>query len=160
MLGSHQGLLVIPDVRRFELIGEKFNQRPHSFQFPASMVKSILPAIKTKAMDFIKATNLSYNNGPSISGSLFGSHPRVQQVAGKLFEDGHYRSAILDTYIALVEQVKIESGRYDLDGSALMQHVFSPKSPKIIISDDPDEQMGVMWMFSGAVMGIRNPKAH
>ena len=36
----------------------------------------------------------------------------------------------------------------------------SAKTPIIKISDDVDEQLGFMWMFSGAVMGIRNPKAH
>jgi len=30
----------------------------------------------------------------------------------------------------------------------------------IKISDDPDEQLGFIWLFSAAVMGIRNPKAH
>ena len=41
-----------------------------------------------------------------------------------------------------------------------MQTVFSPRSPKLVISDDSDEQQGFMWLFSGAVMAIRNPKAH
>jgi len=41
-----------------------------------------------------------------------------------------------------------------------MQNVFSPNNPVLMVSDDPDEIMGYMWMFSGAVMGIRNAKAH
>ncbi|WP_374955159.1 TIGR02391 family protein [Paenibacillus sp. PCH8] len=52
------------------------------------------------------------------------------------------------------------SGRSDLDGSPLMQQVFSPRNPQIILSDDQDEQQGFMWLFAGAVMAIRNPKAH
>ena len=56
--------------------------------------------------------------------------------------------------------MKVVSGREDLDNTALMQTVFSPKNPIVVLSDDPDEQMGYMWMFSGAVMGVRNPKAH
>jgi uncharacterized protein (TIGR02391 family) len=85
-------------------------------------------------------------------------HPNVIRVAGKLFEDEHYRSAILDTYIDLVNRVKDISGRHDL--APLMQQVFSIKNPKIIVSGDQDEQQGFMWLFSGAVMAIRNPKAH
>lgn len=48
----------------------------------------------------------------------------------------------------------------DLVGSPLMQQVFSIRSPKLIISDDQDEQQDFMWLFSGAVMAIKNPKAH
>lgn len=91
---------------------------------------------------------------------LGGFHPLVIKHAGKLFADGHYRQAILDTYIALTEQVKAVSGRHDLDGTPLMQNVFSPKTPKLSVSSNFDEQQGFMWLFTGAVMGIRNPKAH
>jgi uncharacterized protein (TIGR02391 family) len=91
---------------------------------------------------------------------LEGFHPLVIKHAGKLFADGHYRQAILDTYIALVDQVKSLSGRYDLDGTSLMNTVFSPKTPKLSLSTDADEQLGFMWLFAGAVMGVRNPKAH
>lgn len=91
---------------------------------------------------------------------LEGFHPLVIKHAGKLFADGHYRQAILDTYIALVDQVKSLSGRYDLDGTPLMNTVFSPKTPKLSVSSDADEQLGFMWLLAGAVMGIRNPKAH
>lgn len=87
-------------------------------------------------------------------------HPRVQTVAAKLFRDGHFRQAILDSYIAVVDDVKTKSGRGDLDGTPLMQTVFSPKNPILVVSSDPDEQQGFMWLFSGAVMAIRNPKAH
>src|ERR1700730_17369665 len=91
---------------------------------------------------------------------ISGFHPRVVEIAGKLFEDGYFRQAILDTYIALVEQVKAKSGRHDLDGTRLMENVFSADNPKIIVSDDRDEQLGLMWLFKGAVMGFRNAKAH
>lgn len=87
-------------------------------------------------------------------------HPEVIKTAGRLFQDGHYRQAVLDTYIGLVEAVKIKSGRFNIDGTGLMTEVFSAKSPILKVSDSPDEQKGFMWLFSGAVMGIRNPKAH
>jgi hypothetical protein len=37
---------------------------------------------------------------------------------------------------------------------------FSPKKPILQVSEDEGEQQGFMWLYSGAVMGIRNPKAH
>jgi uncharacterized protein (TIGR02391 family) len=86
-------------------------------------------------------------------------HPKVQEVAGKLFQGGHYRQAILDVYIALVNAVKEESG-CNADNVPLMQKVFSRDNPILRISEDSDEQLGFMWLFSGAVMAIRNPKAH
>jgi uncharacterized protein (TIGR02391 family) len=94
------------------------------------------------------------------NGALHNFHPIVIKTASALYRDRHYRQAVLDTYIALVQRVKDVSGRSDLDNTGLMQTVFSPKSPIVILSEDPDQQMGYMWMFSGAVMGVRNPKAH
>jgi uncharacterized protein (TIGR02391 family) len=86
-------------------------------------------------------------------------HPRVTEVAGQLFSNGHYRQAILDTYIALVEGVRRKS-ELALDNTPLMQQAFSPERPRLRVSSDKDEQLGFMWLFSGAVMAIRNPKAH
>lgn len=92
--------------------------------------------------------------------ALEGLHPRVQEVSGALYRDGHYRQAILDAYIALGEHVRKASGLGELDNTPLMQQAFSPKRPILQVSDDADEQLGFMWLYSGAVMGIRNPKAH
>jgi uncharacterized protein (TIGR02391 family) len=46
-----------------------------------------------------------------------------------------------------------------------MEQAFSPKSPILKfngLADDSDrnEQKGFMMMFSGAVTGLRNPRAH
>ncbi len=80
-------------------------------------------------------------------------------MAAQLFRDGHYGQAILDTFIELIDQVRLKAG-LDLDGSPLMQKAFSKNAPTLIVSSDPDEQLGYMWLFSGAVMGLRNPRAH
>jgi uncharacterized protein (TIGR02391 family) len=53
----------------------------------------------------------------------------------------------------------------ELDGVALMQNVFSKDNPILRFNDlkdntDKDEQLGFMWLYSGAVMGLRNPRAH
>jgi uncharacterized protein (TIGR02391 family) len=46
-----------------------------------------------------------------------------------------------------------------------MESVFSPNDPTIKFNtladqSDKDEQKGFMMMFSGAVAGLRNPRAH
>jgi uncharacterized protein (TIGR02391 family) len=53
----------------------------------------------------------------------------------------------------------------NLDGTKLMEHVFSPTKPVLrfnALADESDrnEQRGYMMLFSGAVAGLRNPRAH
>jgi uncharacterized protein (TIGR02391 family) len=92
-------------------------------------------------------------------------HPRIADVCAGLFLDGHYRNAVLDACLALVNFVKERSRRHDLDGADLMRTVFSKKNPILAFNDlkdqsDLDEQEGVMHLFEGAVLALRNPRAH
>ncbi|MEC0125499.1 TIGR02391 family protein [Paenibacillus pabuli] len=98
---------------------------------------------------------------------LDGLHPRVLGVAKRLFEDGHYRSAVLDTYVALDNDVQLKS-RLQHVGTELMQKAFTINNKKgtteratiLKVAGGDDPQQGTMWLFSGAVMGIRNVLAH
>lgn len=61
--------------------------------------------------------------------------------------------------------VRLNSGVDDKDGSQLMEYVFNPKTPLLKFNSladqsDADEQRGFMMLFSGAVAGLRNPRAH
>jgi uncharacterized protein (TIGR02391 family) len=92
-------------------------------------------------------------------------HPRIEEVASELFEDGHYMDAVFAASKALVNYVKDRSGKHDLDGAGLMTTVFSPKNPILAFNDlanqtDLDEQQGMMHLFVGVVLGIRNPGGH
>lgn len=92
-------------------------------------------------------------------------HPRVAAVCADLYRDGHYRNAVLDASVALVNFVKEKSRRHDLDGAPLMRTVFSRNSPILAFNDlsdqtDQDEQEGMMHLFEGAVLALRNPRAH
>jgi len=92
-------------------------------------------------------------------------HPRIAAVSADLFRDGHYRNAVLDASVALVNFVKEKSRRHDLDGAGLMRAVFSKNNPTLAFNDlrdatDLDEQEGLMHLFAGAVMALRNPRAH
>jgi uncharacterized protein (TIGR02391 family) len=91
-------------------------------------------------------------------------HPEIVRAASKLYKDGHYANAIEDSVKALNGLVRMRSG-LELDGVSLMQHAFSLKNPILKFNDlsdksDEDEQLGFMSMFSGAVSGLRNPRAH
>ena len=92
-------------------------------------------------------------------------HPVIERAAGKLFRDGHYANAVEDAVKALNALVRMNSGVDDKDGTALMEFVFGPRSPVLKFSplsdaSEIDEQKGFMMMFSGAVAGLRNPRAH
>ena len=92
-------------------------------------------------------------------------HPRILEVSRDLFLDGYHWEAVFAAAKALVNYVKERSGRHDLDGAPLVRTVFSRKTPVLAcnnLSDqtDLDEQEGMMHLFEGAVLGIRNPGGH
>lgn len=91
-------------------------------------------------------------------------HPTIQEAASDLFRDKHYANAIEDAVKALNAHVRYKSG-LEIDGVALMERAFGPANPVLRFNDladqsDKDEQKGFMQMFSGAVSGLRNPRAH
>jgi len=97
--------------------------------------------------------------------AILNIHPRIQKASKKLFLDGHYSQAILEAFKAVNNLVKEKSGQIDLDGSNLMSKVFSANKPILAINNnltksDKDEQLGFMYLFEGAMLGIRNQKAH
>jgi uncharacterized protein (TIGR02391 family) len=90
--------------------------------------------------------------------------PAIARAASDLYHDGYYASAIEDSVKALNNLVRLHSGQ-DVDGTTLMETVFSPKKPILRFNElkdesDFNEQKGFMMMFSGAVTGLRNPRAH
>lgn len=92
-------------------------------------------------------------------------HPRIADVARDLFLNGHHFDAVFAAAKALVNFVKERSERHDLDGAPLMRTVFSKNSPALAFNDlsdqtKLDEQEGMMHLFEGAVLGIRNPGGH
>jgi uncharacterized protein (TIGR02391 family) len=92
-------------------------------------------------------------------------HPRIREVSRDLFMDGHPWEAVFAATKALINYVKERSGRDDLDGAPLVRAVFSKNGPVLAFNDlttqtDLDEQEGIMHMFEGTVLAIRNPGGH
>jgi len=102
---------------------------------------------------------------PSTYFDRLNLHPRILDVSRELFLDGHPWEAVFAAAKALVNYVKERSGRHDLDGAPLVRAVFSRKDPMLAFNDlsdrtDLDVQEGMMHLFEGAVLGIRNPGGH
>lgn len=92
-------------------------------------------------------------------------HQRILDVSRDLFLDGYHWEAVFAAAKALVNYIKERSGQHDLDGAPLVRTVFSKNDPVLAFNDlasqtDQDEQEGMMHLFEGAVLGIRNPGGH
>jgi len=91
-------------------------------------------------------------------------HAEIERASGKLYRGGHYANAIEDSMKALNNLVRLRSG-LEIDGTTLMETVFSVNKPilkfnSLADESDRNEQKGFMMLFSGAVSGLRNPRAH
>jgi uncharacterized protein (TIGR02391 family) len=72
---------------------------------------------------------------------------------------------VLDASLALQDYVKGKSRCRDRDGADLMRYVFSQKNPVVAfngLADETDrsEQEGMMHLFEGVMLALRNPRAH
>lgn len=107
----------------------------------------------------------SNNNSSSIWDNI---HPQIASVAKERFDVGHYADAVEAAFKEVNARVKgIYTSRTSIekDGAKLMQAAFSVQNPIIKLGDISTEtgtnvQQGYMEMFAGAMIGIRNPKAH
>jgi uncharacterized protein (TIGR02391 family) len=92
-------------------------------------------------------------------------HPQIADASVDLFKGGHFANAIEDACKVLDMLVKMKSKRSDPSGTELMQMVFSPKAPLVKFNDqsndsEKSEQQGMMFLYAGAMLAFRNPRAH
>lgn len=91
-------------------------------------------------------------------------HSRIRALVQKLFDNGHYAEATLRAY-QYVDKEVARIGNSAESGSSLMQKMFSANAPilkltPMVTQSEQDEQKGYMWLFTGSVWAIRNPRAH
>lgn len=91
-------------------------------------------------------------------------HPDLAARVGPLFEGGHYAHAVEDACKVLKLRVQLLS-KSELDGTNLMMTVFSANNPVLRFNElksqtDKDEQQGMMHLYAGAMLALRNPRAH
>lgn len=125
------------------------------------ILEGLVRRLQEKQEDFAAPLSAS----PSTYFDQLNLHPRIAEVARDQFLDGYAWEAVFAASKALVNYVKERSGRDDLDGTPLMRTVFSKNNPILAFNElkdqtDLDEQEGMMHLFEGAVMAIRNPGGH
>jgi uncharacterized protein (TIGR02391 family) len=99
------------------------------------------------------------------------THSQIREASRDLFLGENYRNAVLDAMIKIEEMVK-KKAKYpkdhngkELSGRALMFRVFNSANPLLKWSRlqnqaEKDELEGYCQIFAGAMLGVRNPKAH
>lgn len=95
-------------------------------------------------------------------------HPLISDVCKTKYFNGHYADAVESAFKEINSRCKkiYKSQRnIEKDGSDLMNNIFSPNNPLLKFEDNSTEsgnnvQQGYMQIFSGAIIAIRNPKAH
>jgi uncharacterized protein (TIGR02391 family) len=108
-------------------------------------------------------------NAPNRMEQVWGLlHASVVALAKPRFDAGHYADAVeavlkeLNSQVKLLHKVAVNE---ELDGAPLMRKAFSPNRPTITLDDLATEtgrniQQGHMDLYAGAMIGVRNPKAH
>ena len=95
---------------------------------------------------------------------------KIKDVCKSRFEDGYYADAVESAFKeinTIVKRLYLQKNgnTNELDGANLMHTVFSDNNPILEFTDRTSEsgrniQKGYMEIFAGAMVGIRNPKAH
>ena len=91
-------------------------------------------------------------------------HPRLPPKVRHLFDDGHYAEATFEAF-KFVDKVVQKHSKIGESGMKLMMQVFDEGKPSLRLTpltnaSEIDEQKGYRFLFSGAVMAIRNPRGH
>jgi uncharacterized protein (TIGR02391 family) len=91
-------------------------------------------------------------------------HPEILAVCKAHYEAGLYADAVFAGAKKLTKMVQKKAGE-KLDGAPLMRKVFSRDNPILRFNElktesDRSEQEGMMHLFEGAALAIRNPRGH
>lgn len=91
-------------------------------------------------------------------------HPLVAGAAADLFADGHFESAVAEAFKSVEVRVRDLTGSTS-SGVKLMGEAFGSASPHIDVGlrsgqSGADEREGFLALFRGAMLAVRNPRAH
>lgn len=153
--------LVRSESQRIALDNDNQNRFTQSIPQTEEMLNSLIRGLWDKRTEM----SLMPDAQTRVAFQNLSLHSAIAQSSRDTYQTGHYREAVLNASIALVNLVKQKSGQYSQDGSGLMSNVFSANKPVLAFNElkdqtDKDEQEGLMHLFMGAVLALRNPRAH
>lgn len=141
-------------------------QRVKQFQdhlFESGLARGLLalPAPKVLALSHPTSQDIEFD----IIFDRFVDEPEIVTVSRDLFDSGHFNIAVQEALKAVDNFVRDKAGDGHSSGTSLMDNVFSPSNPRLVWSSrktktERDVQMGYHRLFSGSMLGIRNPTAH
>lgn len=91
-------------------------------------------------------------------------HAEVIDSSSDLFADGHYEAAVSEAFKLIEVRVRNLTGLAQ-SGVKLMGEAFGGSDPRVSVAmsagqGGKDEQEGFAALFRGAMLGVRNPRAH
>lgn len=133
------------------------------FLLEAGMARSVL-ALPAPRMLAISAPTTESAGAANVFTRVV-TEPEIVAVARDLFVSGHYSFAIQQAYKAVEKFIEDKVGPQSTMGTNFMETIFSPTNPMLqwtdrITKSEIDEQKGYMRLYSGAMLGIRNPVVH
>lgn len=115
-----------------------------------------------------RSTALQLNEEQSVSQmhafDLRNIHPKLPTKVRKLFDDGHCAESTFEAF-KFVDKTVQRLALVDESGFKLMMRAFNEATPLLRLTElsntsEKDEQKGYCFIFSGAMMAIRNPRGH
>jgi len=91
-------------------------------------------------------------------------HADLPDEVRRLFDNGHFAQATLEAFKFVDHEMQRISGASSY-GTNLMMTALSESKPMVMLNpgmttSEKDEQKGFKFLFAGAMLGIRNPRAH
>ncbi|KAB1989985.1 TIGR02391 family protein [Streptomyces triticiradicis] len=91
-------------------------------------------------------------------------HSEVAAVAAERFENGQYADAVMRAFQAVEHRVQTLIGSAEV-GTRLMGTALASETPKLVVTRATgpslsSEREGFRDLFRGAMLGLRNPRAH
>ena len=134
-----------------EIIAATEDGRTHAI----GILDGLIKRLEKRKAELIAGT------APSTYFDRLDVHPLIRDASRDLFFRGDHWGAVFAGRNVLVNYVRERSSRYDLGGVQLMRVAFSKDDPLVAFNDltdqaDFDEQEGLMNLFAGAVLAIRN----
>lgn len=119
---------------------------------------------RSPARESVDETVPTFNGMPVHPFELRNLYPGLPVKVRKLFDDGHGAEATFHAF-KFVEKVVQNHSQSPQIGEKLMMAVFNEAGPIMKLNtlsnaSEQDEQRGYRFIFSGAIVAIRNPGGH